>query len=119
MARKDRMYGNSPKLERGEDGKVAVKREHKSQQVAAGTDGVQEHDSKMLDMGHKHEKEHLELNQKHEKERHELRAKQMKDGAMKAGSEPAGEKGTPEKHEAGDGESKINKVEKDKKEGDK
>ncbi len=111
----DRMYGNSPKIGRGEDGKVEVKREKKSQQVAAGTDGMQEHDSKMLDMGHKHEKEHLELNQKHEKERHELRAKQMKDGAMKAGSEPEGED-KKEENKPGDGESKIKKIEKTEKE---
>jgi len=119
MSRKDRMYGNSPTLERNkESGKVerSTKKDIAVDKAGAGTDGMPEHEKHAMEMGHKHEKEHLELNQKHEKERHALRSKHMISMHEKSGSEPAGE-GKNKEHEQGKtGGEKIEKVEKDKKE---
>lgn len=105
-ARHERMYKNSPKLERdGESGKMKVGKketpaEKKSGEVASGNDGMQMHEKAMTDLHQKHAKERLELYHKHEKEHLDLTHKSSK------GEDDSGKTG-------GD---KIEKIEKDKKE---
>lgn len=115
IPRHKKMYKNSPKLARGEDGKMGVtKGEKKAADVNSGTDGVPEHESHALEMGHKHEKEHLELNQKHEKERHMLRSKHMKDMQTGEGKEGGEKEGKKESTGSGEGKEKVEKVEEKK-----
>lgn len=68
-ARHEKMYANSPKLERNEEGHMGIsKGEKKSAEVNSGTDGVPEHDGKLMEMMGKHSMERLDMHHKHEKE---------------------------------------------------
>lgn len=103
MKRSEKMYANSPKLERNEEGKMGITRaEKKSAEVNSGTDGVQENDVEATDLHQRHAKERLELYHKHEKEHLDMTHKSIKSRAEKAPEEGAS------------GEELINKVEKDK-----
>ncbi len=81
MARSAVMYKDSPRLERGEDGKHSVKRGEekkaapaapdKEEKVADGTDGMPvetRHMHERRAMHHKHMGEHMGLHHKHEME---------------------------------------------------
>ena len=96
--RADRMYGNSPKLAKGEDGKVGVTKAMKERD---GTDGVQMHESghdmEMKEMMNRHSEERMKLHHKHELEMHEHLKKAISSGHGETGGKL------------------INKVEKDKK----
>lgn len=80
--RSDRMYNNSPRLERDGEGKMGItKAEKKSSETNAGTEGIPEHDKAAMEMTQKHETERLDLHHKHEKEHHALSSKHMKEGS--------------------------------------
>ncbi len=116
--RHKKMYKDSPHLERdSESGKMAIKKkapsasQKESDKVQSGTDGMTVHEKTLQELNQKHQKERLEIFHKHEKEYLDVSHKAL--GEAKAG-------GTAEadtsKHDAGTGESKIEKIEKDKKE---
>lgn len=116
--RHKKMYKDSPHLERdGESGKMAVKKsgpsekQKESDAVQSGTDDIGVHEKALQELNQKHSKERLEVFHKHEKEYLDVTHKAL--GEAKTG-------GTAEadtsKHEVGKGESKIEKIEKDKKE---
>lgn len=105
-SRSERMYGNSPKIKKGEDGKVTIGKDEK---VASGTDGIQEHESHMQELEHKHSKERMDMFHKHEKEHMEMKHKVIKETMKDQMHEKAEEKS---------GGKLIEKVEKDKKTGD-
>lgn len=71
MSKVDRMYANSPKLERNESGKMTVMQK-KSSEVNSGTDGMpmtEEHQGHMHErmmMHHKHMHEKMMMHEKHE-----------------------------------------------------
>lgn len=107
LSRSEKMYGNSPKIKKGEDGKVTIGKDEK---VNSGTDGIQEHESHagekhMQELEHKHSKERMDMFHKHEKEHMEMKHRVMKDM-------------NKEKSEENSGKKIIEKVEKDKKTGD-
>ena len=71
-SKSSKMYKDSPKLERDEDGNLGVtQRQEESDETQAGTEGMavgvrQAHDRR--DMHHRHEMEHMALHHKHERE---------------------------------------------------
>lgn len=100
----DKMYAESPMLERGEDGKMSVtKKEKKSSQVDAGTEGVSasdvmpahaRHASERRDMHNRHETEHAmidsgkggdkkEVHMRHEKEMKDMHSRHEKESSVK------------------------------------
>lgn len=107
-SRADRMYGNSPKLTKGEDGKVGITKAMKERD---GTDGVEQHESghdmEMKEMMNRHSEERMKLHHKHELEMHEHLVK--KATAHDQSHEKAEEKS---------GKKTVEKVEGDKKTGD-
>lgn len=139
-SRKERMYKDSPKLERGESGEMGVKKPNKAQVVEAGVDGAQRegegasetlpshvrHQMERDQMYARHSHEHA-LHDHHESgdkaEMHERHAKEMKsiygrhEKEMKAGS-MSGEKSKPVKESSSEktGEKEIEKIKSDKKE---
>lgn len=73
--RSEKMYSNSPKLEKDSDGKTVLsKGEKKAAAVNAGTDNaahgadLPEHTQKMVDLMEKHAGERLDMHNKHLKE---------------------------------------------------
>lgn len=103
----EKFYKDSPKLERGEDGKMGVSRgEKKAEDIQTGTEGAQRepvhedhevssrHTMDRMTMHHKHESEHMahkgddkhEMHERHRDEhkamhkRHEKESKSGKDG---------------------------------------
>lgn len=73
--RSEKMYANSPKIDKNEDGKaVLTKGERKSAAVNSGTDNaahgasLPDRDAAITDIMHKQAAERLELFHKHEKE---------------------------------------------------
>lgn len=110
-SRSERMYKNSPKIKKGEDGKVTI---DKSSKVNDGTDGIQESESHasekhIQELEHKHSKERMHMFHKHEEEHMALRHKMMKETAHDKSREEGEEK---------TGKGLIEKVEGDKKTGD-
>ena len=129
MARKDRMYGKSPSLKRGESGEVEVEH-HVKKEHEAGADGaIREGESKEAMPAHvrhaqerrhmheRHETEHAlhdyahegedkhEMHGRHEKEiadMHKRHEKELKSGTM----EPEGKKRAEVKKEDKGGETK-------------
>ncbi len=90
--RHKKMYKDSPKLERKEDGKMGVsKAEKKSAETSSGTEGAPEHDQAVMKLHQKHAKERMEMHHKHEKEHMAL----MHKGMGKAGTE-----GSPEEEQS-------------------
>lgn len=77
--RHEKMYKDSPKLERGKEGKMEItKAEKKSSEVASGTEGVaKEHDQAVMKLHQKHAKERMDMHHKHEKEHLALMQKGM------------------------------------------
>jgi hypothetical protein len=110
-SRSDRMYKNSPKLEKDkETGKVGMTRGSKeSAEVSSGTNHIAEHESHMQELEHKHSKERMDMFHKHEKEHMELKHKVLKETMKDEAHEKSEEKS---------GGKLIEKVEKDKKTGD-
>ena len=113
-SKSDRMYGNSPKLAKGEDGKVKVT---KNEKVNDGVDKVKENEShagtavpaherhhmERMAMFHKHEHEHLthdhahagdksELHKRHQEEMKMMHKKHEKELAHEHSEEVGGEK---------------------------
>ncbi len=99
-----KMYAESPEMGRGEDGKMAVtKKEKKSSEVAAGTEGVMSdsegmpaharHASERRDMHNRHETEHAmvdgkgtdkkEIHNRHEKEMKDMHSRHEKESSVK------------------------------------
>lgn len=72
MARHEKMYGDSPRLERDKDsGKVEAKKPSKAEAVSTGTDGMAvsvRQASERREMHHRHVKEHLDLHNRHQTE---------------------------------------------------
>lgn len=68
--RHEKMYSNSPRLERNEEsGHMGIsKGEKKSAEVNSGTDAIAEHDGKLMEMMGKHSMERLEMHHNHERE---------------------------------------------------
>lgn len=73
MTRSEKMYANSPKLERNEEGKMSITRKNASADNA-GTDNaahgadLPEHTKAMVDLMEKHASERLDMHNKHLKE---------------------------------------------------
>lgn len=91
-SRADKMYGNSPKIKKGEDGKVTIGKDEK---VASGTDGIKENESHAMekhvqDLEHKHSKERMDMFHRHEKEHMEMKHKVMKDMTTEHKEEKSG-----------------------------
>lgn len=141
--RSSRMYKDSPKMSRGESGKMEVKKPTKAEKVESGTEGVlsedaQEgalpphirHASDRSDMHKRHEHEHMmhdhagngdkkDMHERHHAEMKALHKMHEKEhGKGEAGKEKAGKQEAPKKEGADakkTGEKKIEKI-KDKKE---
>ena len=137
MSRSEKMYKDSPKLERGEDGNMGVKKPSPADAENMGTAGgaipgtpgempVQAHQAhERREMHHKHAHEHLQMHSRHEldhaghkegdkSEMHKRHEEELK------GMHEKHHKEMKSMHEAHNktGEGMINKVEKNKKEGE-
>jgi hypothetical protein len=69
MAKYERMYKNSPKLERDADGNLGVKKPTQADAVQSGTDGVPvhvRHAHERREIKHRHVAEHHALHHRHE-----------------------------------------------------
>lgn len=133
MARHERMYKDSPRLDRDEDGKMGIKKgpsedEKKSSRTSDGTQGMEIHErhaSERREMKHRHIGEHLAMHHRHElehahhkhgskellHERHERELKEMH------GRHESEDKSMHDRHEKEEtGGAMIKKVEKNEKE---
>lgn len=85
MGKSDRMYAKSPKMERGEDGKMGIKKPSKADGENMGIEGNEapgagdgmpvqtkemhdRHMTEMKDMHARHEDEHKDMHKRHQKE---------------------------------------------------
>src|ERR1017187_8676058 len=75
MAKSDRLYKDSPKLERGEDGDVGVKKPSEADGEDMGTSGKEgempvavHHSAERHELHHRHVHEALALHRRHETE---------------------------------------------------
>lgn len=88
MSRSDKMYGKSPKLERDEDDKIAVKKgsetaaekkadkkeggeSKKEGEASTAVDGMEEHHEHFKEMHERHRNEMKDMHKRHQKE-HEM-----------------------------------------------
>lgn len=82
-SRSERMYKNSPRIEKGPDGKVGMTTAQKEQaEVNGGTDGIgqhESHDQDLKEMLHRHAEARLKMHHDHEEEHMKHAHKMMKE----------------------------------------
>lgn len=91
MAKSDKMYKDTPKMERNKEGKMGVKKPSEKEEKEApentGTDGMEVH---VKDMHERHANELKDMHKRHEKEH---KAIMEKHGAKESGEGEKVEKG--------------------------
>ena len=68
MARSDKLYDKSPKIERDGDGKVGIMKPTKADAVDAGIDGMKVPVEHLAEMYDRHSSEHRSMTRRHLKE---------------------------------------------------